>query len=256
MTSCPGLTMKLSILMLALTSRPWQKLADDLKRQCARHKPGEASLSVLEDAGESSSGTKRQRLVESTTGEYLCFVDDDDAVASDYVANLLHGCNKNPSVVSFNLDLKHKNKHEIWKFGMYVNDRRRGKMTVNHLCAWRRDLASRVAWCPSLGYADDQVWLQPLAHANFPIHEHHIERVLYHYQFSEAGTANQTSPRKQAAKDYVGKGLRCFFYGPEIMIEVGGIPRHETSVVVRDRHNVERRIPLDELRWFHTIRIE
>ena len=41
-------------------------------------------LTELDD-GTRSIGEKRNALVESAGGEYVCFVDDDDMVSSDYV---------------------------------------------------------------------------------------------------------------------------------------------------------------------------
>jgi hypothetical protein len=41
---------------------------------------------IEKDDGESKIGAKRNRLIGRATGDYVCGIDDDDLVTSDYVA--------------------------------------------------------------------------------------------------------------------------------------------------------------------------
>lgn len=43
-------------------------------------------------------GSKRQRLIECATGKFLCFIDDDDLVSSDYVSSILAVIRRNDTV--------------------------------------------------------------------------------------------------------------------------------------------------------------
>ncbi len=48
------------------------------------------------------TGTKRNQLIEQTQSDYLTFIDDDDAVSSDYVSSILEAMQSNPDVITFN----------------------------------------------------------------------------------------------------------------------------------------------------------
>ena len=250
--------MKLSIMILALEGRPWHDIYYELLSQSYAF-PDQVEVLVEYDKGERTSGQKRHDVTQRSKGEYICFVDDDDKVASDYVSSILTGCESGADVVTFCLDLtrldRQNSKVEVWHFGLQPNQRTRGKMMVNHLCAWKKEIATKVSWCPDIGYADDQLWMQPLFHAGLVKTEFHIQKVLYHYLFHQGTTQNQKANRMQFSREYVGTGLRCFKKDEEIYIEVGNCVKFDTAVVVRDRHRQETLIPLSELQHYHTIQI-
>jgi len=250
--------MKLSVLMPALESRPWAKMANHV-RQMASDFPGDVEFIMDLDNGKATSGVKRQRLTDRAQGEYVCFVDDDDSLSDDYVGELMRGCYEGVDVVSFDLSLTSTRRRgvvEKWSFGMQANDRKHGKMCVNHLCAWRTSIARLVRWCPVLGYADDRVWFEPLFHSGSVKTHYHVDKVLYRYLFNDALTQNQTTKRVQATKDYIKDGLRCFFdrQTREILIEAGWQRRDTGRVVVRGPHPTDTPMRnLDELEQFHVI---
>lgn len=250
------MTPLLSILMPALEFRPWDRMLDMLRQQAEAF---DAAVEILHelDCGEQTSGIKRQLLIERAKGRYVAYVDDDDEVAEDYIAQLVHGCRTGVDVVTFCLGMtRNGQRREQWQFGLYRNNRVAGLMCVNHLCAWRRDIASRVAWCPALGYADDQVWFQPLFAAGLVTSQYHVQKVLYHYLYSDAETANQRQDRRTFSRKYVGQGLRCFRDADgEILVEVGLSPRRADSATVRDRRNVQLQRSTKGLKHFHTITI-
>jgi hypothetical protein len=78
---------KLSILICSLNRRKkyLKRLVDILRSQANR------DIEVLCDIdnGEVSIGSKRQKLLNSAVGDYVCFVDDDDLVSEDYVDLIL-----------------------------------------------------------------------------------------------------------------------------------------------------------------------
>jgi hypothetical protein len=43
-------------------------------------------------------GAKRQRLKQAACGDFICFVDDDDMVAEDYVSQILAAIEENPTI--------------------------------------------------------------------------------------------------------------------------------------------------------------
>jgi hypothetical protein len=85
----------LSILVATMPSRirHLQRVRDMLKPQLSRE------VEVLESDMPIPVGGKRQRLLEAASGAYLAFVDDDDAVAPDYVARILKAIESLPDDV-------------------------------------------------------------------------------------------------------------------------------------------------------------
>ncbi len=239
----------LSILVPCLESRRRHHgpLLEYLEKQI-RSVYGDAEVVALVDDGKISSGTKRNMLVDRAVGQYRAFVDDDDWVAPDYVIKLLKACLGGPDVVSFGVQFSHleEKRREYWQLGPWLNDRPSGKMALNHLCAWRRDLADRVRWCDSLGQSDDQLWAQPLIHSLDKIEAKVLPDILYQYRYSLAETTNQSKKRVIEAAAYFGPGLTCF------KDDAGEILIEDSKFCVRDRHN--RLLPIrPEMKPYHVV---
>jgi hypothetical protein len=248
----------LSVLIPALYSRPWQLVQEEL---CHQAEPfgDEVEVLVYVDHGQETSGVKRQTLADRARGAYRVYADDDDRYSLDYISSLVEGCRTGVDVVTFRLEFTRVDRpghREEWQFGLWRNDRRRGKMCVNHLCAWKSEIASRVAWCPDLGHSDDHLWYEPLYHAGLVKSEHHIPRVLYHYVFSPHVTVNQREDRRQVSRRYFGTGLGCFRHKQtqEILIQIPGkAPRG--CYAVRDKGNQVSYPRSDEVILYHSVRI-
>ena len=90
----------LSILIPSIPSRfdRMTKLYDKLMKQ-VQDKPVE--ILCLIDNKKRSIGLKRDALVQSCKGAYLAFVDDDDDISSDYIDEMLKGCNTGKDIVCF-----------------------------------------------------------------------------------------------------------------------------------------------------------
>ena len=242
--------MKLSLLVCALTNRDWGKIVDKLKLQAANYSTVEVLVDL--DSGEATSGVKRQRLTDQSKGEYIAFVDDDDDVSDDYVEAILEGTHSNADIVTFKLQLTNSvspTKVETWKFGLTGDLRQHGLMSANHLCAWRKELATKVAWCPELGHGDDQLWYKPLQAAGLMKTEFFINKVLYLYQFDVCVTQNQSQPKVRAAKQIVGTGLKCYRLGNELFIQ-----DNLSSRKVRDCSNNILTLPQDA-QFYYTVKI-
>jgi len=169
---------------------------------------------VCLDDGKRTSGDKRNELMRRTTGEYVCFVDDDDWVSPNYVSSLASGCKSGADVVSFSLKFTNPGrKDEYWRFGLHENYRDLGLMCVNHLCAWKRSLAEKVAWSPDLGYRDDHLWFQPLFASGLVRTCYQIDDVLYHYQYDSNVSVNQKNDLIVFSQRHFGSGVSCFMDG-------------------------------------------
>lgn len=253
--------MLVSFLIPALTSRPWELMFDELSRQCSLF-PGKTEVLHYLDSGEATSGKKRNTLMDHASGQYVAFVDDDDVISGDYVSEIVNGCRSGKDVVTFRLDMVKNGKpaKEVWQFGLWDQERHRGRMTANHLCAWKRPIADSVAWCEELGYADDQLWYQPLFYSGKAKTEHRISKVLYHYIYNDSVTANQRPKSIEFAKSYVGGGLSCYTEGTEIYVEVGNKEKRcripDGYVLLRDSKNREIVVGKQEFKRYHIIRID
>lgn len=250
---------RLSVLMASLASRPYA-MADELHRQCSAYAPSEVELLIATDNGERTSGQKRQYLAELAKGEYRLFVDDDDEISPDFIQTIYDACACEADVISYDLRMTRPNKpDEIWQFGLWPNTNREEglnprPMSINHLCAWKKSIADRVAWCPALGYGDDELWFRPILSGGFVSTNLHIPKVLYKYIYHPNTTVNQTSEAKIRAMQYIGVGLFCYRDpGNEIWIQCGfSRPR-----IVRNRRNEQ--VSLDDagnLVHFYTHRLK
>lgn len=256
-----------SILMPALSTRE-QTLSEEIKKQIFELGEDSDLVEFLTeiDEGQVTSGRKRNALVEKSKGSRICFVDDDDQIDKEYVKIILEASldNSSASVITFNLLMKGTKRRrgrsikneELWRFGLWNDDRSNGKMSANHLCAWRRDLATMVSWDPALGYADDQVWYQPLL--NMPLlrlTRHHIDRTLYVYQYSQESTQNQKLELIKFAKEHA-NGLRCYLIDSQVYVEQSAKFRKPGVVIVRDRSNSLHEINEESITPFHVVNIK
>lgn len=237
--------MKLSILIPHLKHRNVEPLVTKLAAQATP----EVEIELLSDDGQMTSGTKRNKLMHKTTGEYVTFVDDDDDVADDYIPSLLQAIESKPDVITFNLKYVAPSHTEVWRFGLCRNNRPHGLMCINHLCAWRRELATKVMWCPHLGFKDDHVWFEPLVHSGLVKTVVGLNKVLYIYQYHPQGTCQQTTSRKEFTKQYIGPGLMCFIDRQKNLY----IQCQRDPILVRDKYN--RVIPLrEDMQFYHTVK--
>ncbi len=271
--------MKLSILMAGLSTRQRpieEQIKTQIYQQLSYRNIRETSHENIQgfhhedveflrliDNGELTSGQKRSLLTKAASGQYVCFIDDDDILSVDYVRQLYDASIKNPDVITFNLKMiRNGYERETWHFGLHPNLRAAGLMCVNHLCAWRKDLALQVNWDPLLGNSDDRLWFEPLYYKGVINTQYHINKVLYHYLYESNITVNQKTERILFTKQYFGHGLRCFLdkQTNEILIETS--PRYikaptnplPNSVLVRNSSNEYLYAPLNNLIHYHTVK--
>jgi glycosyltransferase involved in cell wall biosynthesis len=188
--------MKLSILIPTLESRrdKFHKLFLGLDSQCRRvyeflygdimawrYPPIE--IAYFKDNGELSIGAKRQKLLERATGDYICFIDDDDMVPDDYVEKVLNAIETEPDCCSLTGELHWPN-GGIERFEHSIDyDKWEKKDNVylrypNHLNTVKRELALQVGF-KDMGHGEDKDYsdrLKPLLKT-----EAKIEGVIYHY---------------------------------------------------------------------------
>jgi glycosyltransferase involved in cell wall biosynthesis len=237
--------MKLSILIPHLEHRDSTALFNNLEKQLTN----DVEVLVKTDSGKATSGRKRNILTHKAKGDYIAFIDDDDNVAETYVQDILTAIEKEPDVVTFNLHYTAPGKDEIWEFSIRNNDRPYGLMCINHLSAWRQDLARKVMWAPNLGFKDDHLWFEPLARSGLAKDIATIPKPLYHYSYHPRMTSQQTRARMDYTSSYIGPGLMCF------KDEDDNLYVQHSHDPIMLRNNKNELVPLQEgMQYYHTIK--
>jgi len=180
----------LSILTPAVPSRMAQlaKLCDELARQI-----GGLAVEYLTllDNKRRTVGEKRDALLRAARGAYVAFVDDDDWISPDYVAELVKVAKEGPDVITFN---QHCTVNAVqfevqFKLGN-PNEAPNGVSTIKrnawHVCAWRRTLAIQSRF-PASSFGEDWAFAAPLC-AIPGLREVHIRKVLHYYRHSSETT--------------------------------------------------------------------
>jgi Glycosyl transferase family 2 len=150
------------------------------------------------DSGTMSIGQKRNALLQRASSEYVCFVDDDDLVASDYVEKILAAAASGPDCVGMHLlhfvdgvlagFSYHSIKYATWH---QSTDRSTGYIRYyrnpNHLNPVRREHAVRCPF-PDVSFGEDRAYSMQVR--TFLKTERYIVEPIYYYLFRRAkGTA-------------------------------------------------------------------
>lgn len=159
---------------------------------------GRVGVMAYWDNGQLHVADKRQALVEATTTDYLCFIDDDDTVSEDYIAAILGALDARPDFVGFWMMVYEDGRpqrraelslrHDGWFNGPqhYCRD-------ITHENPMRTAIAQRADFrSKSPGEAEDTAWAGQLR--GLLKTEVFIDRVLYHYWYSPSGST-WTNPR-------------------------------------------------------------
>lgn len=193
---------KLSILIPTLKSRNelFHNLENELLRQInAYGLADKVEITVECDNGELPTGVKRNRLLMKSLGEYVCFVDDDDMVSSDYVKVLYDNLRAYPDCLgltgiitfdgknprTFIHSLKYKEIFE--KENIYYRP-------PNHLNPIRRDIAIRFQF-PRCYISEDSNWCLQIRNSGLLENEIMIKKPYYFYRYSSKNSV-QSSGKK------------------------------------------------------------
>ncbi len=190
--------MILSILICHLNNRGTllKRLLDCLQPQVNRANarasfspiPGKVVEILIEtDAGQASTGEKRNKLLTRARGRFVAFSDDDDLLSERYVELVLKALESDPDCVSLEGIMYRENfkprrfSHSIahgkeWREEM--TGERRYLRPSNHLNAVRRDLALQVGF-PDKKIGEDRDYSERL----FPLlkKEAVVSEILYFY---------------------------------------------------------------------------
>lgn len=148
---------------------------------------------VLWNRGGRTIGEYRQLLLESASGEYVSFVDDDDRLPGFFVERIVEALESRPDYVGFKVAVDDQSERPIsYKYRRYVAyhslryDRwhQRGNRFfrhVSHLNPIRRDIALRAPFDGWRG--EDHIWADQIRQH---VHtETWIDDTLYFYDFAQ-----------------------------------------------------------------------
>jgi hypothetical protein len=170
-----------------------------LKSLSAQIEPYAGRVGVLVDRDncEKTLAVKRTELILSAAGEYVCFIDDDDDVARDYVPEIVRALEERPDYVGFQVRLEEDRVqkkpvfHSI-RYPCWSEDADGYYRHVTHLNPIRKELAE-VGLPFSEGYAEDHRWSNAVFGSGRVTSEVVIDKVMYHYRFSSQASRGRGS---------------------------------------------------------------
>lgn len=127
-------------------------------------------------------GAKRNELLQSATGEYVVFIDDDDTISQDYLLQIFEGINKGVDHVGISMMYQpDRGKHALvkcsknyaWgdKDGVYYR-------SAQHVCPIKASIAKRFTF-QETNFGEDKIYaekINPLIQT-----EHLINKPIYFY---------------------------------------------------------------------------
>lgn len=148
-----------------------------------------------------SIGKKREALVNKATGKYLCFLDDDEDIAPNYIETLARLCQHDTDVVTFRnltktdhywtiVDMSLNYHHDDQANPNYITRRRPW-----HICPVRSEFAKLYDFEDS-NYGEDATWMDKvLKHCTTEIH---TDAVLHIYNHSSKTSEADKITRHEA----------------------------------------------------------
>ena len=200
----------ISILILSIPSRTESVTALMKKLEGQLGNRRSVEILVLTDNKSQSISEKRNVLLQAARGQFVCFMDDDDGIANNYVDALLTAATENPTVhcISFdqfcsldgepmNVSFGIGNPHgQLWR----NEEGQLGdiKRPPYHMCLWRREIAQSEEFRPMYGAngqsTEDIDWLMRL----YPKvqTEYHIPEPMHMYIYNSK-TTESLVPQEQ-----------------------------------------------------------
>lgn len=176
--------MILSILIPTLPERA------HLLQRCAEHIGTHPEVEILIDNRPrgTTTGQKRNDLIDRAQGEYICFVDDDDFVQPGYINEIIYAIKANgfPDCVTFEGWMTTDGKHTAdWVIKLGENYEDRGGIYYrfpNHLVPIKKRIAQKVKF-PNKTQGEDYEWALQIKQRGLIKTSVHINKKLYHYAY-------------------------------------------------------------------------
>ena len=183
--------MLLSILIPSLESRQdkYLSLVDSILDQVEKGYSNYVEIIPMMDRGEKSTGQKRNELIQMAKGEYVCFVDDDDEIANNYIDLVMEGIVKNVDCCSLRgIMTWDGSSPQIFEHSLKYDAYRTTANEImyerypNHLNVIKKSIAEQVKF-REIFQGEDTLWANEIYAKGLIKSEHYIDSVLYHYKF-------------------------------------------------------------------------
>ncbi len=175
----------LSVLVCTIPSRVSNFLPNIIKQLDTQAKGKPVQILYLGDNRKMTVGKKRNLLMSMAEGKYLCFVDDDDMLAADYIDSLLEAAKSDADCLLFDVPVSLNGSYpKLTKFSIHhVNtdypmhyERKPAHITATKTCH------ARAVKFPEISAGEDYAWqaqVIPLLKT-----EHQIGKSLYYYNWN------------------------------------------------------------------------
>lgn len=195
--------MILSILIPVLPKRyaVFMRLLEELQKQVTYMHKNHPSLGLIEilfddspaflDGGR-SIGSKRNILRQKASGKYLCFCDDDDNIAPNYIETLVRMAQSDADILTFRCLFKNDTYWSMLNMSLdnKTNEETNPDTVVQrtpwHVCPVRNEIAQKENFDDALNHNEDFTWMAKiLEHTKT---ESHTDKILTQYNHSDAGS--------------------------------------------------------------------
>jgi len=173
----------LSILICTLEERKntfLKRLLEIIKPQIAGKN---VEIVILSDNAETKIGSKRNLAIEKSSGDYLCFIDDDDIVSVNYVDLILEKIKLKPDVISITAKITTNGDNEkLVKMGIEYEHGQFDDVYYrrpNHLSVHRRENINQKFLDIRTG-EDDEWASRRLSEIKT---QEKIDEIIYHYDY-------------------------------------------------------------------------
>jgi len=186
----------LSILILTLPTRIdlYSRLIKSLNQQVIENNlMHRVQILTLGDTKEISVGEKRNILLNKSIGRYVCFIDDDDVIATNYLSVIMSALNSNADVITFCGDYVENEIRTPFSISMVhrgnYNHTNMFYRLPNHLCPVKREIALSCQFTDK-NFGEDSDYAEKIN--NYLKNEYHIQEKLYFYMYDS--NTSQTKP--------------------------------------------------------------
>jgi len=186
----------LSILILTLPTRIdlYSRLIKSLNQQVIENNlMHRVQILTLGDTKEISVGEKRNILLNKSIGRYVCFIDDDDVIATNYLSVIMSALNSNADVITFCGDYVENEIRTPFSISMVhrgnFNEPNMFYRLPNHLCPVKREIALSCQFTDK-NFGEDSDYAEKIN--KYLKNEYHIQEKLYFYMYDS--NTSQTKP--------------------------------------------------------------
>jgi len=187
---------ELSILILTLPTRIdlYSRLIKSLNQQVIENNlMHRVQILTLGDTKEISVGEKRNILLNKSIGRYVCFIDDDDVIATNYLSVIMSALDSNADVITFCGDYVENEIRTPFSISMVhrgnYNHTNMFYRLPNHLCPVKREIALSCQFTDK-NFGEDSDYADKIN--NYLKNEFHIQEKLYFYMYDS--NTSQTKP--------------------------------------------------------------